>query len=223
MKLLLTSGGVTNPTIIDALVGLLGKPTAEATALCIPTAQWGHPICGPVSARGFVSGLPPWGGMTSMEWKSLGLLELSALPSIGEERWVPWVREADVLLVDGGDATFLCHWMHESGLAALLPSLGETVYVGVSAGSMVTAPIFGETYDDPQTPFVIAPGLGLVDFALLPHLDHPDHPESATAKVARMAAAVPVPLYGIDDATAITVTDGTVEVVSAGHWQLFTP
>ena len=66
-----------------------GKPTADATALCIPTAQWGHPMCGPVSARGFVSGLPPWGGMTGMEWKSLGLLELSALPTIGAERWVP--------------------------------------------------------------------------------------------------------------------------------------
>ncbi len=117
VKLLLTSGGVTNPSITRALTDPLGKPTEEATALCIPTAQWGHPMCGPASARGFVSGLPPWGGMTSMEWKSLGLLELSALPSIGEERWVPWVREADVLLVDGGDATYLCHWMHESGLA----------------------------------------------------------------------------------------------------------
>jgi dipeptidase E len=113
--------------------------------------------------------------------------------------------------------------MRESGLADLLPSLRETVYVGISAGSMVPAPTFGETYDDPQQPFVIAPGLGLVDFALLPHLDHPNHPESSTAKVARMAAAVPVPLYGIDDATAIQVTGGSVEVISEGHWQRFTP
>ena len=125
MKLLLTSGGVTNPSIHDALVDLLGKPIADSSALCIPTAQWGHPMCGPVSVRGFVSGVPPWGGMTSMQWKSLGLLELTALPTIGEERWVPWVREADVLLVDGGDATYLCHWMRESGLADLLPSLRD--------------------------------------------------------------------------------------------------
>ena len=113
--------------------------------------------------------------------------------------------------------------MRESGLADLLPSLRETVYVGVSAGSMVTAPIFGETYDDPNAPFVIAKGLGLVDFALLPHLDHEDHPESSTAKVERMAAEVPVPTYAIDDETAIKVVDGTVEVVSEGHWKLFTP
>ena len=123
MKLLLTSGGVTNTSIRDALVNLLGKPIADSTALCIPTAQWGHPMCGPASVRGFVSGAPPWGGMTSMGWNSLGVLELAALPSIGEERWVPWVREADVLLVDGGDATYLCHWMRQSGLADLLPSL----------------------------------------------------------------------------------------------------
>jgi dipeptidase E len=141
VRLLLTSGGVTNPSIRDALVDLLGKPVADSSALCIPTAQWGHPMCGPVSARGFVSGTPPWGGMTAMQWKSLGVLELTALPTIGAQRWIPWVREVDALLVDGGDATYLCHWMRESGLADLVPSLTETVWVGVSAGSMVMTPV----------------------------------------------------------------------------------
>lgn len=103
-----------------ALVQLLEKPIAESTALCIPTAQWGHPMCGPMSVRGFVAGDPPW-HLTSLGWKSVGVLELTALNSIGEQRWVPWVREADVLLVDGGDATYLCHWMRKSGLADLLP------------------------------------------------------------------------------------------------------
>jgi dipeptidase E len=88
---------------------------------------------------------------------------------------------------------------------------------------MVTAPIFGETYDDPNKPFVIDKGLGLVDFALLPHVDHKDHPESSMGNVERMAAEVPVPTYGIDDETAIKVVDGTVKVVSEGHWKLFTP
>ena len=133
------------------------------------------------------------------------------------------VREVDALLVFGGDVLYLARWMQESGLANFLPSLPETVYVGISAGSMVTAPTFGETYNDPDTPFVIEKGLGLVDFALLPHLDHKDHPESTTAKVSRMADAVPVPLYGIDDETAIKVVDGTVEVISEGNWKLFTP
>jgi dipeptidase E len=216
LKLLLTSGGVTNTSIRDALVDLLGKPIADSTALCIPTAQWGHPMCGPASVRGFVSGAPPWGGMTSMGWKSLGVLELAALPSIGEERWVPWVREADVLLVDGGDATYLCHWMRQSGLADLLPSLPETVWVGVSAGSMVMTPRIGADFVEwPSAPDDRT--LGVVDFSIFPHLDV--FPGNTMAEAEPWAAEIAGPAYAIDDQTAIKVTDGTVEVVSEGQWK----
>jgi dipeptidase E len=221
VKFLLTSAGIKNRSIHDALVDLLGKPIAESTALCIPTAIYPFSV-GPAMAYRFITGTTS-NPLCELGWKSLGVLELTALPSVDAEIWTAVVRETDALLVYGGDVLYLCRWMRESGLAALMPSLRETVYVGVSAGSMVTAPIFGETYDDPNRPFVISPGLGLVDFALLPHLDHENHPESSTAKVERMAAEVPAPTYGIDDQTAIKVTGGTVEVVSEGHWQLFTP
>jgi len=221
MKFLLTSAGIQNTSIYDALVDLLGKPITESSALCIPTAIYPFAV-GPSMAYRFIRGLTA-SPLTELGWKSLGVLELTALPSIKRENWVAPVEEADALLVFGGDVLYLCRWMRESGLADLLPSLRETVYVGVSAGSMVTAPVFGETYDDPDTPFIIEKGLGLVDFALLPHLDHEDHPESSISNVERMAVEVPVPTYGIDDQTAIKVTDGTVEVVSEGHWKLFTP
>jgi dipeptidase E len=217
MKYLLTSSGIRNTSIRDALVDLLGKPIAESTALCIPTAVYPFSV-GPSMAYRFISGSAP-GPLTELGWKSLGVLELTALPSIKKEVWTAVVREADALLVYGGDVVYLGRWMRESGLADLLPSLHEMVYVGVSAGSMVTAPIFGETDDDP--PFIIEKGLGLVDFALLPHVDHKDHPESSMDKVERMAAEVPVPTYAIDDQTAIKVVDGTVEVISEGHWKLF--
>jgi dipeptidase E len=219
MKYLLTSSGIRNKSIQDALVDLLGKPIAESSALCIPTAIYPFSV-GPSAAYRFISGSAP-GPMTELGWKSLGVLELTALPSIKRENWVAPVEETEALLVYGGDVTYLVRWMRESGLADLLPSLRKTVYVGISAGSMVTAPIFGETYDDP--PFIIEKGLGLVDFALLPHVDHKDHPESSMAKVERMATEVPVPTYAIDDETAIKVVDGNVEVVSEGHWKLFTP
>ena len=140
-----------------------------------------------------------------------------------EEVWTAAVQEADALLVFGGDVHYLCRWMQESGLADLLPSLRDTVYVGISAGSMVTAPIFGETYDEPEKPFVIEKGIGLVDFALIPHMHNPKFPESTSAKVVKMAAEVPFPTYGIDDQTAIKVNDGVVEVISEGHWKLFAP
>ncbi|HWQ14311.1 MAG TPA: Type 1 glutamine amidotransferase-like domain-containing protein [Roseiflexaceae bacterium] len=221
MKLLLTSGGITNPSIRHALIDLLGKPIAECSALCIPTAQWGHPMCGPASAWGFVAGAPPH-HLSSLGWKSVGLLELTALPSIGVERWVPWVRAADVLLVDGGDATYLCHWMRESGLADLLPSLPEKVWVGVSAGSMVMTPRIGAFFvawrsaPDDHT-------LGVVDFSIFPHLDYPGFAENTLAHAERWAAGIGGPAYAIDDQTALKVVDGAVEVVSEGRWKLFAP
>jgi len=220
MKLLLTSGGVTNPSIRAALVKLLGKPIEESSALCIPTAQWGHPMCGPASARGFVVGGPPWHVMTGLGWKSLGLLELTALPTIGQERWVPWLRQADALLVDGGDATYLCHWMRASRLAELLPSLSETVWVGVSAGSMVMTPRIGAYFVE----WPLAPDdrtLGVVNFSIFPHLNV--FPTNTLADAARWAADIGLPAYAMDDESALQVVDGVVEVVSEGHWKHFAP
>ncbi len=215
MKLLLTSGGITNASINDALVDLLGKPITDATALCIPTAQWGYPS-GPVSAQSLIGGRA-WGGLTALDWKSLGVLELTALPTIGAEHWAPWVRQADALLVAGGEATYLCHWMRESGLADLLPTLTDTVWVGVSAGSMVLTPRIGDDFVEwPPAPDDRA--LGLVNFSIFPHLDV--FPENTLAEAERWAAGIGVPAYALDDQSAITVTGGTVEVVSEGHWAL---
>jgi len=215
LKLLLTSGGVTNPSIHAALVELLGKPVDECRALCIPTAQWGHPMCGPASVRGFVAAEPGFQYLSGLGWASLGVLELTALPSIGAERWVPWVRQADVLLVDGGDATYLGHWMRESGLAELLPSLPDTVWVGVSAGSMVMTPRIGTYFVEwPAAPDDRT--LGVVDFSIFPHLNA--FPTNTPADAERWAAGLDVPAYAIDEQTAIKVVDGSVEVVSEGQW-----
>ena len=218
MKLLLTSGGVTNPSIHAALVQQLGKPVAECRALCVPTAQWGHPMCGPTGVRGFIAAAPGFEHLTGLGWASLGVLELTALPSIGAERWVPWVREADVLLVDGGDATYLCHWMRESGLADLLPSLTDTVWVGVSAGSMVMTPRIGEDFVHWAAPTDDG-ALGVVDFSIFPHLDA--FPSNTMAAAERWAAGLGNPSYVIDEQTAISVVDGSVEVVSEGTWRKF--
>jgi dipeptidase E len=225
MKYLLTSAGITNPSIHDALVDLLGKPIGESTALCIPTAMYGHPWVGPgTGVWKFISGREPDCPMCELGWKSLGVLELTALPSIDRERWVPLVQATDVLLVAGGDALYLCHWMRESGLADLLPSLTETVWVGLSAGSMVMTPRIGEDFVGWRAPSGDDRALGIVDFSIFPHLDHPDLPENTMAGAERWAAGLGGPAYAIDDQTAIKVTgDGPVEVVSAGHWKRFTP
>jgi dipeptidase E len=221
MKLLLTSGGISNASIRDALVNMLGKPIAESSALCIPTAAYAHPMAGPGGAYRIITGL----GVTplcELGWKSLGVLELTALPSIDEELWVPLVQETDTLLVGGGDALYLCYWMRQSGLAALLPSL-RAVWVGVSGGSMVMAPTIGERFVRWRPADGDDSALGVVDFSIYPHLDHEDLPNNSMARAEEWAASLPVPGYAMDDQTAIKVTDGTVEVVSEGHWKLFTP
>ena len=222
MKFLLTSAGIKNQRIHDALVSLLGKPIADSSALCIPTAGYGHPQGSPGGAWRFISGREPRCPMTELGWKSVGVLELTALPSIDEERWVPWVREVDVLLVNGGDALYLCHWLRQSGLADLLSSLNETVWVGLSAGSMVMTPRVGEDFVESK-PSITGDDrtLGVVDFSIFPHLDHPDLPENSMAGAERWAASIGCPAYAIDDQTAIKVVDGAVEVVSEGHWRFF--
>jgi len=222
MKLLLTSAGIKNASIHDALVGFLGKPIAESNALCVPTAGYGHPQGSPGGAWRFITGRATT-PMCELGWKSLGVLELTALPSIGNERWVPWVRQTDVLLVNGGDALYLCHWMRQFGLADLLPSLRETVWVGLSAGSMVMTPRIGKDFVGWKSPTDSDSTLGIVDFSIFPHLDHPDLPENTMADAERWATEIAGPAYAIDDETAIKVADGSVEVISEGHWKLFTP
>ena len=221
MKLLLTSAGVRNASIHAALLDLLGKPIADCNALCIPTAHYGHPKGTPAGAWRFIngrSGCP----MGELGWKSVGVLELTALPSLARERWESWVRQADVLLVDGGDALYLCHWMRQSGLADLLQTLPGMVWVGLSAGSMVMTPRVGADFVETKPPITGDDlALGVVDFSIFPHLDYPAFPENTMACAEKWAAGLGNPSYAIDDETAIKMVDGNVEVVSEGHWKYF--
>jgi dipeptidase E len=244
MRALLTSAGIKNRSIHEALVGLLDKPIAESNALFIPTAIYPFPG-GPGMAYRAICGKGP-APLGELGWKSLGLLELSVLPSIEEAAWVPTVRDADALLVWGGDPLFLANWMRRSGLTGLLPTLrSEAVYVGVSAGSIAAAATFVETYVEPPRGndgplksedvvfatsqgdvdriLVTGQGAGLVDFAVIPHLEHADHPDASFANAERWAARIPAPTYAIDDETAIRVVDGAAQVVSEGRWKLFQP
>ena len=186
MKYLLTSAGIKNASIHNALVDLLGKPIAESSALCIPTASYALPG-GAAMAWRFISGREPDCPMCELGWKSLGVLELTALPSIDKELWVPMVQETDVLLVNGGDPLYLCYWMRQSGLADLLPSL-RAVYVGLSAGSMVMAPNIGEDFVGWKPPTGGDETLGLVGFSIFPHLDHEMLPDNSMADAEKWAA-----------------------------------
>jgi dipeptidase E len=242
MNFLLTSSGIRNKSIHDALVDLLGKPIAESNALFIPTAIYPFPGGSGMAWQSMMGNRPS--NICQLGWKSLGVLELTALPSIDKKAWVPSVEKTDALLFWGGDPLYLSYWMRQSGLTDLMPSLRrEMVYVGVSAGSMAASSNFGETYTNPpniigskftseeivftspegeiKRTFVRIQGAGLIDFAIIPHLDNKDHQDASLSNAERWAAKLSVPVYAIDDNTAIKVTDGAVQIVSEGHWKLF--
>ncbi len=226
MKLLLTSSGIKNSSIEDALVGLLGKPIAESSALIVATAIYPFPE-GPSNAWRVFNG-EAQSPFAEVGWKSLGVLELTALPSIKKESWVPLLQETDALLVWGGHVMYLAYWMRESGLSDLLPSLDNLVYVGVSAGSIVMTPHNGDVEFNlrtiPAGSEVAREGdraLGLVDFTLRVHVDREGF--NAMADVESWASGMPVPTYALDDETAIRVVDGRPDVVSEGNWKLFEP
>jgi dipeptidase E len=221
VKLLLTSAGIKNPSINDTMLELLGKPIAACDALCIPTASYGHAPRGIHGAYRFITGQATT-PMCELGWKSLGVLELTALRTLDREVWVPVLEETDVLLANGGDALYLAHHMRESGLADLLPSL-SAVWVGLSAGSMVMTPRIGDDFKVWDPPGGGDRALGIVDFSIFPHVDHPDLPENTMAAAEQWAAGLANPAYAIDDDTAIKVVDGAVEIVSEGHWKLLAP
>ena len=219
MKFLLTSAGIKNASIESALVELLGKPIAECVALCIPTAIYAFPG-GTDGAWRMINGR----GRTPLVeagWKSVGVLELTTLPTIDRNVWLPAVEDADVLLVFGGDSLYLSHWMRESGFLELLPTLGDKVWLGVSGGSMALGPRIGEHFREWMPPDGEDKAIGIVDFSIFPHLDHPDISENSMAEAERWAAGLGHPGYAIDDQTAIRVVDGHVDVISEGNWRLF--
>ncbi len=220
MKLLLTSAGISNASIREALTGLLGKPISESSAVFVPTAIYGIRGGGDIVRKVICGTLGD--PFCDMGWKSLGLLELTALPSIKKELWVPILEEADALLVGGGDCQYLSYWMHQSGLTELLPSLlRKIVYIGLSAGSMIMTS-YGTTYGNHTLPPDSPKSLNLLDFAIHPHLDHEWFPDNSLASLEKLSATLPVPSYAIDDQTAIQVTDNGVEVISEGNWKLIT-
>jgi dipeptidase E len=230
-KLLLTSSGITNEDIQKALGDLLGKPISESSALFVPTAIYAYP-------QGIKNGWQVIKTPGELGWKTFGVLELTALPSLPKEVWLPQVEEADAILVGGGNKFYLSYWMGKSGLFGILPQLIEQgkVYVGASAGSMMLTPALNFNQDHFQKTGIYhddefneemtsnagsSKTLGLVDFVIRPHLGADYFPQATLENVEKWAAKTNYPLYALDDQSALQVIDGKIEAVSRGQWKLF--
>ena len=217
MKLLLTSAGLTNKTISNALLELTGRPFAELNLAFVPTAA------------NVMEGNKDWMiddlvNCRKAGFKSIDVVDISAL---SKETWLPRLEVADVLLFEGGDTSHLMYWFKKSGFKDMLPEMLKTrVYVGISAGSIIMcngldSDMIKDLYDEPVAHPEENEGMGFVDILLRPHLNNPDFPNINLDHMEELSQKSSETFYAIDDNTAIKVVDGEMEVVSEGVWKKF--
>ncbi|KKU51992.1 MAG: hypothetical protein A3A28_05150 [Candidatus Sungbacteria bacterium RIFCSPLOWO2_01_FULL_47_32] len=214
MKLLLTSGGITNKSIENALFDLVGKKPEDTSLVFIPTAS------------NVEKGDKSWliddlMNLKKQNFKSIDIADISA---VGEKIWKPKFEEADILFFGGGNSYYLMEWINKSGLASLLPELLENkVYVGLSAGSMVTNPdlalkISQIVYEEDLDKSEDMKGLNFVEFYFLPHFNSPYFKKLREGNVKDATKGMKEKIYVLDDNSALKVIDGEVEVISEGKW-----
>ena len=218
MKLLLTSNGITNPTLAKALLELVGKKAEEITVAFIPTAaNVDHS-----DKSWFIRDLQ---NIKKQGYKFIDIVDISALP---KWNWQPRLESADVLFFSGGSSPHLIRWIEESGLKELLPELLKTrIYVSISAGTVITAPTLALSNQEKtlwykeKFGYEGKTGLGLIDFYIRPHLNTEKHPHSSKEVLEKIAKEIPQTIYGIDDQMAIKVVDGKAEVIGEGEYVVF--
>ncbi len=216
MKLLLTSCGVYNKSIAQALLKLLNKPFSKSSMVYITTAS------------NLDAGDKSWLIDDLVRFKNLGFssIDIIDIAAIPQANWLPRIKAADVMVFGGGNEAYLMHWIKKSGLAKVLPGLlKKKVYVGISAGSMVTAKnlsdviskkIFGEDIAE----YHIKGALGLVDFQICPHFNSKHFPKNRLDNIAKLSKQVKEAIFAIDDSTAIQVINGELEIISEGKWHI---
>jgi len=219
VKLLLTSGGVTNTSIAHALFDLVGKEPEATSLVFVPTAS------------NLQQGDKGWLIDDLMNLKKLGFksIDIADISAIERKEWLARMEPADVLYFGGGKRYYLLEWMARSGLTRELPDLlRDKVYVGMSAGSMVVGKKLGLRlshllYQDDLDRTQDINGLGYVDFYLLPHLNNPHFPNLKELMVKEALKGMTESIYALDDQSAMRIADNEVNVVTEGVWRVFTP
>jgi dipeptidase E len=219
MRFLLTSCGVTNPSIARALFELVGKQPAATSLAFVPTAanvEQGD--------KGWL--IDDLVNLKRLNFKSIDVADISA---IEKKLWLSKMEEADVLYFAGGKRYHLMQWAARSGLAEVLPDLLESrVYVGMSAGSMITSERLGLRfshilYGDDLERTEDIDGLGFVDFYFLPHLNNPYFSNLKEGAIKESVKGMSETIYALDDASALKIIDREVNVVSEGTVKVFRP
>lgn len=218
MKLLLTSDGLSNQSIARALFDLVGKPAAETTIAFIPTAM----NVGRGDKGWFINDLY---NIKKQDFKFIDIVDISALP---QDVWEPRIENVDVLFFSGGNTSHLMYWIKESGLMDMLPRLLKTkIYVGVSAGSIVANPTIALSSDDKKIYYEESFGykseeaLHLVDVYTKLHFKPMDFSEARKEQFEKIAKETSLPVYALDNQSALKIIDGNIEVITEGEYLKF--
>lgn len=232
MRALLTSQMIHNKSIADALADLLGKPFGEARVAYIITAHNG------------ASGDKSWlaeniHSLYNLGWNKFYMIDIAGMNGLTPELWMGQLEEVDVVVMGGGNNPFLSYWLEKTGLIDKLPELIKgKVYVGESAGSMITQKIlctssqaikaFARGDWDVDLATLGQDGrsssisLGLVDFLIRPHYGNDDCGGVLTDELLqKISNKYDMPLYALDNDSAIKIDGEMIEVVSEGNWRKF--
>lgn len=214
MKLLLTSNGLANNSIAKALFELVGKKPEETIIVFIPTAS------------NIKTGDKSWliNDLVNLQKQNFQSIEIVDISAVDEKIWKPSLERADVLLFGGGSSYHLMRWFNKSGLAKMLPSLLKNkVYVGISAGSMVTNPdlnlkLSQIIYERNRLETEELKGLNLVDFYFLPHLNSEWFKKMRKENIEKLGPQIDRTIYALDDNSALKIIDNKIEVISEGEY-----
>lgn len=214
MKLLLTSDGITNKSIANALFDLVGKKPEDTSLIFVPTAS------------NVEKGDKGWliDDLINLKKQNFKLIDIADISAVDEKIWKSKFEKADVLFFEGGNTYHLMEWINKSGLIRLLPEMLKTkVYVGVSAGSMVTnsdlaLKISQMVYEEDLDKTEDMKGLGYVDFYFLPHLNSEYFKKLRESTIREVTQGMKERIYAMDDDSALKIVDGKVEVISEGKW-----
>ncbi len=206
MKILLTSAGISNKSIENALRKLV---QGEIKIAFIPTAATEDK-----EDR-------DWFAEEFNPFKKLGSIDVVDISVLSKDEWLPRFETANVLIFGGGDTSYLMSWVLKSGLAEELPRLlKRRIYVGISAGSMIVSKeiqaesenLYGDETENPPK------GLGYIDFYTRPHLNSRYFPKIRDKNMKELAKKLDGDLYALDDESAVLFDNGKVEVISEGKW-----
>lgn len=214
MKLLLTSSGFTNNSIANALFELIEKKPEETNVVFIPTAS------------NVESGDKDWliNDLINLKKQNFKSIEITDISAVDEKIWKPSLERADVLYFEGGNTYHLMRCLNKSGLSQLLPDLLKyKVYVGVSAGSIVTNPdlalkISQVIYEEDMLETEELDGLNFVDFYFLPHLNSEWFKKVRKENIEKIGQEMGRSIYALDDNSALKIVDDKIEVISEGEW-----